>query len=327
MEKLVEITKKVSLKKPVLIAAWPGMGHVAIKAATYLKDKLQAQMMAKLSPEKFFYQTDVVINNSVIQLSALPQGKFYYWENKFGKHDLVIFISDLQPPPEKTEMYAQAILDFAASLKVKMVFTFAAMLTSIDYTQAPKGWLAVTHQKLITEFQKIDVRPMESGHVGGLNGLFLAMAKKENRAGACLLGEIPFYAGQIENPRSSLVVLNALAKFLDIQLDFSELTLAAKMMEEENRKLIEHIKDPSSPEDTEKPITSEDIEKIRNVLATHNQIPNSAKRQIEDLFSLAKEDISSAIELKRKLDEWNAYKDYEDRFLELFKRIEGERDN
>lgn len=325
-EKVIVIAKKVKPKNPILIAAWPGMGHVAVKAASFLKEKLQAQLFAKLDSKEFFYQNDVTVNNSIIQLSGFPDGKFYYWENKFGKNDLVIFLSELQPPPEKAVSYAQAIIDFAASLKVKTIFTFAAMLSSIEHTQMPKAWFAVTHQRLIAEFQGIDIRPLESGQVSGLNGMFLGITKKNKIEGACLLGEIPFYAVQIENPRSAWVVLNALSKFLDIKLDLNELSLAGKVMEEEITKLIDHVKDPLLHDDQDHPITSEDVDKMRHMLATHSQIPNSAKRQIEDLFQLAEKDLSCAVELKKKLDEWNAYKDYEDRFLGLFKKGD-ERDN
>src|SRR3989338_9074645 len=114
MKKTVTITKNITPKNPILIAAWPGMGHVAIKAATYLKDKLQAQLFAKLESQQFFYQTDIVIADSLVQLSSIPQGKFYYWENKFGKQDIIIFISELQPPAEKSALYAEAIFDFVA---------------------------------------------------------------------------------------------------------------------------------------------------------------------------------------------------------------------
>jgi len=38
------------------------------------------------------------------------------------------------------------------------------------------------------------------------------------------------------------------------------------------------------------------------------------------LFALAKKDISKANELKQELDKWNAYKEFEDRFLDLFKK-------
>jgi len=320
MEKIITMTKKITPKNPIFIAAWPGMGHVAIKAAVYLKDKLQAQHFAKLDTDKFSYQTDVVIHNSLIQMDRLPSGNFYYWENKFRKNDLIIFLSDIQPPPEKSEAYARAILEFTASLKVKMMFTFAAMLSAMSHTHTPKVWLAVTQQKLIDDFKGIDTRLMESGQVNGLNGIFLGYAKKKKMNGACLLGEIPFYAGQIENPRSSMAVLNTLTKYLGINLDLTELSLTAKAMEDEIEKLIEHIKETSGVDEEDRPITSDDIERMRNILSSQSQIPHSAKRQIEELFLQARDDLSCAVELKRKLDEWNAYKDYEDRFLELFKR-------
>jgi len=38
---------------------------------------------------------------------------------------------------------------------------------------------------------------------------------------------------------------------------------------------------------------------------------------------LAKTDISKANELKAELDQWNVYKEYEDRFLDLFKKTKG----
>ncbi len=326
MEKTIVVTRKIKPKSPIFIAAWPGMGYVATKAVNFLKDKLQAQLFAKLQPEEFFHQTDITINNSVINIGSMPAGKFYFWENKFGKNDLILFISEAQPPVEKCMDYAQTLLDFAVGLKAKMVITFAAMLTSMEHTQIPKVWLAVTTQKLIAEFQGLDVRPMESGQISGLNGLFLGVAKKQKLHGACFLGEISFYAGQIENPRSSMVVLNALTKFLDIKLDLNELSLAGKVMEEEIARLMDHFKDSVMPDEHEKPITTDDIEKIKNILAHQSQIPNSAKRQIEDLFLKAREDVACALELKRKLDEWNVYRDYEDRFLELFRKG-NEQDN
>ncbi len=44
------------------------------------------------------------------------------------------------------------------------------------------------------------------------------------------------------------------------------------------------------------------------------------EQKIEELFRKKAEDISRANELKTELDKWNVYKDYEDRFLDLFKK-------
>ena len=42
--KTIKIKKRPRLKSPILVAAWPGMGDVALKAAIYLKDKLAADV-------------------------------------------------------------------------------------------------------------------------------------------------------------------------------------------------------------------------------------------------------------------------------------------
>ena len=67
------------------------------------------------------------------------------------------------------------------------------------------------------------------------------------------------------------------------------------------------------------PIGEEEIEKIKNTLNQLTKLPLSVKEKIEKLFEQTKIDISKANELKLELDKWNVYKDYEDRFLDLFR--------
>ncbi|MFA5059461.1 MAG: PAC2 family protein [Candidatus Omnitrophota bacterium] len=321
---MITVEKKVRLNNPVFIAAWPGMGNVAVKAAVYLKNQLKAQCFAKFSSEKIFYQTDVVVEKGVIELEQLTEGKFFYWKNPDGGRDLIIFISDLQPSPEKALAYGAKILDFARGFKIDTFLTFAAMITPFDYTATPKVWCAATHEKLITQFEQFGIKPIASGNISGLNGLFLGLAKKRKLSGACLLGEIPFYSTQIENPYASLAILETLAKFLKFRIDLNELRIAGKALEEEMERLMDLVKRPFPDEENELPISSEDIDMIKNVLDMRSHLPSSAKAQIEELFVKSQKDISYALELKKKLDEWHIYKDYEDRFLELFKRSDQE---
>ncbi|MCM8781307.1 MAG: hypothetical protein NC908_05235, partial [Candidatus Omnitrophica bacterium] len=68
------------------------------------------------------------------------------------------------------------------------------------------------------------------------------------------------------------------------------------------------------------PIDEEDIERIKKSLNQLTKLPLSVKEKIERLFLEARNDIKKAHELKLELDKWNIYKDYEDRFLDLFKK-------
>jgi hypothetical protein len=137
--------------------------------------------------------------------------------------------------------------------------------------------------------------------------------------GFCLLGEIPLYTIQIENPKASLAVLQALSRISDLKIDLSGLVNQGKEMDGEINKLLDYLKLGGQAAN---PIGEEDIEKIKISLSQLTKLPLSVKGKIEDLFLQAKTDISRAAELKVELDKWNVYKEYEDRFLDLFKKTD-----
>ncbi len=313
--------KKVQLRNPVLIAAWPGLGQVAIRAAEHLRHQLNAELFAELKPGDFFYQSEVRVDKGHIVLPDLPSGKFFFWRNPSRARDILIFTCELQPPAEKSAAYAKTILNFAASLGVKTVVTFAAIVTTVDYASAPQVWMASTAIKTSLLLGRLKVKAMDACHISGMNGLFLGMAKQyAGMEGICFLSEVPFYASQIENPRASIAILQVVEKYFGIKkLKYTELTIAEKIFEEEVNKLLNFIRKPFEMEDETNPISNDDIEQLRNTLDAKSAIPNSAKETIERLFHEAKGDPRRALELKRKLDEWQIYSEYEDRFLQLFK--------
>lgn len=316
---MIKIQKNIKAKNPIFLAAWPGMGNVSLKAATYLKDKLKAVNFADFEAGDFFSPTDILIEQSLVKIPQAPQGKFYFWQNKAGRNDLIIFLSDAQPAQDKIIPYAKIILEFIAKFEAKMVITFAAMPLPIDHLRKPQVWVAATAKQFIEQYKKFNCQPLTTGAISGLNGLFLGLAKEQKLSGICLLGEIPLYTIQIENPKASLAVLDVLIQAIGINIDLNELQLSCKMMEQEIESLIDYLK---KPEEHENPISDEEIEKIRKTLAAQSKIPDSAKKRIEELFSEAQKDIAKAIDLKKELDAWSVYKEYEDRFFELFRKKE-----
>jgi len=312
----IKIIKRPKLKSPYLIVAWPGMGEVAFKAASYLIEKLKAQEFATISPDEFFYLTTSVVSDGILKLPELPEGKFFYWKNKNGKNDLVIFLSNSQPDLLKGELYCEEIISFAKKLKVKMIVGMAAMPQAIEHTQNPNVWFTSTSASLNNSFKKFDLNTLSDGQISGMNGLFLGLAARKGLNGFCLLGEVPLYTIQIENPKASLIVLEKLVKILGIELDLTDLSAQVQAMEEEINKLLDYIKvgTPLGP------IGEDEIEKIKKTLSQLTKLPLSVKDKIEELFSQAKKDTAKANELKHELDKWNVYKEYEDRFLDLFKK-------
>ena len=78
---LIEYYQEPILRDPILIAAWPGMGDVAISAANYLKDELAAEELASILPYDFYEPGMVPIQNSVVGDAQFPQNKFYHWKS------------------------------------------------------------------------------------------------------------------------------------------------------------------------------------------------------------------------------------------------------
>lgn len=313
----IKVYKRPKLKNPYLICAWPGMGEVAFKAATYLVDKLKATEFAEIMPDDFFYLTASIVQKGVLSVPQLPYSKFYYWKNKNGKNDLIIFLSNAQPDLVKAEPYAVRIIKLAKSFKVKMVVNFAAMPHPIEHTQQANVWFSCTSSQLNEIFKKYNLMLLAEGQISGMNGLFLGIAKKEGLNGICLLGEIPLYTIQIENPKASYAVLGALSRILNIQIDLGQLIEAAHVMDEEINKLLDYLKITPA---VSGPIGEEEIERIKKSLGHMTKLPLSVKEKIDKLFEDTKNDISKANELKSELDKWNVYKEYEDKFLDLFKK-------
>lgn len=314
----INISKRPRLKKPYLIVAWPGMGDVAFRAASYLVDKLKATEFAKIEATEFFYSTSSVIESGILKMPALPQSSFFYWKNKTGKNDLIIFVSNAQPDLAKAEEYSRLIIKLAKSFHVQMVVSFASMPLALEHIQASRLWFAATNTQLRDSLKKNNFSQLVEGQISGMNGLFLSLAKKAGLEGCCLLGEIPLYTIQIENPKASAVVLEGLARILGIRFDLAALNEQAVAMEEEINKLLDYLKLGSSGAPA--PIGEEEIELIKKSLSQLTKLPGSVKEKIEKLFQESQLNISKANELKVELDKWNVYKEYEDRFLDLFRK-------
>ena len=101
---------------------------------------------------------------------------------------------------------------------------------------------------------------------------------------------------------------------MKLSLDLKPLEQKASFLEKEINKLISYLKG-EAPLQENLPLSEEDIQKIKKDLESFTKLPQSARANIEGLFKKASRNLSHASDLKKTLDEWGVYKDYEDRFL------------
>jgi len=311
------------LKNPIFIAAWPGMGEVAYRVALFLKEVLGFKVFAKLQASQFFKPAAVSVEKGILNIPEMPAGFFYYYKGKKSP-DIILFLGEVQPPLEYAQDLSLMIVNFIKKYKVNQMFTFAAKPESIDHKSKPKVWIAATHKDVLESLEKFNLKILKEGQVSGLNGIILGVGKKKSIKGACLLGEIPFYTVQIENPKATGSILSVIGKYLGVDLNLSSIVSRSKFIEDEIDKLITYLKG-EAPVPGHSPLSEDDIDKIKKDLAAYTKLPQSALKEIEKLFKDAGKDITLANKLKGELDRWNVYKEYEDKFLDLFKKKGKER--
>lgn len=308
-----------TLRDPWLVAVWPGMGSVAAMAGTYLAEALRPDAAGSIPERDFFTIDHVDVQGGIARTGALPRNMFFAWRDPGRRRDLLIFLGEAQPPKGGYDL-CHRILDFAQRHGVKRVVTFAAMGTPLHPQAEPRVFGAVTVPGLLEEIRGAYVQPLQEGRVGGLNGALLAAAAERNVDAMCLLGEMPFYAAGIVNPKSSLAVLRAFSGLSGIDVDLARLESITEQAQDQLLELLEQLREQAGqlelqlddePDDNGEPAgdAGEDLP----ILEVDDQ------RHIDELFDAASHDRSRAGELKQELDRLGVFKDYEDRFLDLFR--------
>ena len=226
----VHFTEKPTLKNPTLIAAWPGMGMLAIMSADYLVQKLDAKQFAEIRNPS----NDIYFKEGTGKLSQYTH-RFYYNKGKQG--DLIICGGEIQPQSlSEIHELANQVLDVAEELGAKRVYTVAALANPHDVK--PRVFGVVNKPELREFLKENSVQLAEGdGRITGLNGLLIGIAEQKQMEGICLLCEIRYL--DIPQPRSVQSVLSTLTRLLGIEIDMSEMEQQAEEMEQKLEQIRE----------------------------------------------------------------------------------------
>jgi hypothetical protein len=274
-----------------------------------------------------------------------------------------VFVAEAQPT-YNLWAYANGILDKAKEHDVERVITFASMASTVHPTETPKVHGAATNGELLEELNRAGVTPVEAGQIGGLNGVLLGAAMERGIPGLSLLGEIPFYAANLPNPKASRVVLSVFSVMAGLDVSLADLDAHAKKFEGPLTQLFERLREQAQEEASDLPGLMEEDEDeepeagkatgaggtagTAGPEAAAGDAPGAAgasgaaggpeaaggspaprkplhpdlRARIERLFEEAEMDRKRAVSLKEELDRMGVFEEFEDRFLDLFKRAE-----
>jgi predicted ATP-grasp superfamily ATP-dependent carboligase len=299
------------------------MGQVALTAGYYLMSKLEMHEGDPLPAGDLFDMEYIDVKAGLVHAGPVPRGRLFQWKDPRGKRDIIVLIGEAQPPLRKLE-FCGRLLDYAERLGVREVYAFAAMATSMQLGQTPRVFGVATQPEDLELLRQRDVEIIAEGQINGLNGIFLAAAAQRHLRGIGLLGEMPAFAAQVPYPRASGAVLQIFSQLSGVSVDLRELDEYGRVMDQRLGTAIETMKaaidtSPGAADD------SDAGEEHEPPAAGPPEPPSprdfrADRARIEDLFRQAAHDRSKTFELKRELDRTGLFKEYENRFLDLFRK-------
>jgi proteasome assembly chaperone (PAC2) family protein len=299
------------------------MGHVALNAGVYLLSKLGMTAVAELESGELFDIDHVEVKEGIIQPARRARNRFFIWTDPNKRQDLVVFLGEAQPPMGRYP-FCRQVISFARELGVERVFTFAAMATRMHPEQRSRVFGATTEDEGLPELRKLDLELLEDGNIGGLNGVLLAAAAEAGLRGVCFLGEMPHIFARLPFPKASMAILEVFKTIAQIDLDLGELSEQALAVEEQLGELLSQVEEQYGQQmsDDEDDEDEEESPQVQPLEPEEPAEESGDRGRIDDLFEAAARDRSKAFELKRELDRLGLFKEYEDRFLDLFQKRE-----
>lgn len=317
--------------KPWLVAAWPGMGNVALVAAGYLVRTLELQPFAEVAARPWFDVTDVGVKKGIIAPPRAPRSVLFRSTKPVEGRPLIVFMGEAQPSGGTLD-YARQIVEKAADLGVERIVTFASMAAHVHPEQEPRVFAAATTHDALSDLRAQGHAGVEDGQISGLNGVLLGAAAEKNMEGICLLGQIPAFAPNVVNPKAARAILDAFIPMADLKIDTAELAEQARPVEEFMTRLLDQMSpeqramalgehEDADDDDGDEGVPDADFTpgEAESDIPPSSTVTDADRERIERLFAEAQRDRASAAMLKAELDRLGVFREHEGRFLDLFK--------
>jgi len=286
--------KEPNLRNPRLIIGLPDAGYVGLRVIDYLKSKLGAEGFGHIEPHRFSTVPWVSVKNGVIEDLELLRNGFYFWKNKDGGNDLVIFRSE--QPTARPYDYVEAILEVAQRVGVKRMYIVGSFgAVGITHLEPPSalGVVNLPDLRQLLLGSGVDPYPEYKG-IGTIHSSFLWFAKARKLEAVGLWSPIPHYIARLpfpwsNFPRASLCLLQKLNAMEGLRVDTGELENLSKRTEDEMTKIYDQLHEEAKNElvypSGEQPAAFAE----ENTAAMSDEELRGMMRDIEDFFRKRKQ--------------------------------------
>lgn len=233
------------LRRPVLITAfsgWNDAADAATLALDFLRQKLNAKVIAEIDPEEFYDFTvvrpQIRLENSINRKIRWPRISISIARLEYAERDLIFLKA---PEPQlRWKRFASTVFEFAEDLEVEMIISLGALLADYPHTRPVRVAAASNNPQMIEEYGLI---PSSYEGPTGIVGVLQSWFDKGDIPGASLWANIPHYITQTPSPKGARALIEKLLELLSFRIDTLELDIATAEYERQISAIIDNDED------------------------------------------------------------------------------------
>ncbi len=220
--KIIE-TKKISLKNPIIVEGFPGIGLVGTVSASYLVEKLKMEQIGYVTSRAF--PPLAAVHN------YLPMHPARVYASK--QKNIIVILSEFVIPMMKVRNLAEVIFDYAKEKKAREIISLGGI--TIKGEQDTVYAIASTPE-LAKKLGKIkNVSVIKEGATTGVAGVLLAIGAGIKYPVSSLLAEAHT---EFMDPKGAAMVIEALNSMIGLKVDTSELETEANTIQDKMKDMI-----------------------------------------------------------------------------------------
>jgi len=229
----VVLEREPTIKNPVLIEGFPGIGLVGNIASQYIVHELNMTYIGAMN-SKFFPPLAVLLGGVVNMPVRI------YEEAKKG---VVVLTADIPIHPLASYDIGKEIVSWAESINVKEMVCLAGITVMGDQHRV----FGAVSQKDMLEKIKDRTEIFELGTITGITGSIMNECRIRNLPALCLLGET---TSAEPDPRAAIASIETLNKIYDLGVSTKKLEEQAEQIEQQMSQLAQQMKAATpAPED------------------------------------------------------------------------------
>ena len=236
------------LRRPALIAAfsgWNDAADAATDAIRWLARTATARQFASLDPEEYIdFQASrptVELVDGVVRTVTWPTLTFSAGSLPAGGRDLVLLLG--VEPNLRWRAFCDDVINVARTTGCELIVTIGALLGDTPHTRDIQCTGSATDEVLAA---RLGMQRSRYEGPTGIVGVLHDAVRRANFPSASVWAPVPHYVATPPNPKGTRALLDKLRQLLDLNLDLTDLDIAASAWERSVSEVVAGDADVSS---------------------------------------------------------------------------------